>query len=446
MSNPVIKRNSINSSGIAKLWLVLLVVIGIILVFFLLGLLPRLERNKEREAMHNQTVGAIRNVHTIVASPAPVEEAGLLPGSIDAIQYNNIYARVDGYLKTQLVDIGEKVKTGQLLAEIDTPTIDGEVAESEASLVRAKAALTSAWSTLKEAQATLDTAKAEVTRAKADEDYTNVTASRWKNMASKGAVSLQSRDEKVRAYLSDVASLSASEAQEKAAEAAVATARSQVDVAKAEVMAKKANLDVLLAQQSFKFVRAPFDGSITLRKVDPGALISSGSQSSNLELFQIAKIEKLRIYINVPQAFARYLKVGQAAEVMTPEFPERLFLGKISNISDALDPSTRTRQTEVRIDNFDRALLPGMYAQVKIKTQRNEPWIRIPGVALVPLSKGLFVVVVENGKAHFQNVVVGRDFGDDVEIKAGLKPNAVVVLSPPVDLQEGEPVKPTPAT
>lgn len=426
--------------------LVVLIVIGVIVVFFLLGLLPRLMRNMELAKMYEQTKGAVRTVHTVVAPPAPFEETGLLPGSIDAIQYISIYARVDGYLKRRLVDIGEKVKAGQLLAEIDTPTVDSEVAEAKASFVRAQAGLVSAKSVLQESLAKLTAAKAQVDRAKADEDYANITANRWKAMAAKGAVSLQSRDEKVRAYLANVATLSATQADEKASEEAVATARSQVNVAKAEVAAKQADLDVLLAKQSFKYVRAPFDGTITLRKVDPGALITSGSSSSNLELFQIAKIEKLRIYVNVPQTFARYLKAGQDAHVLVPEYPERTFEGRISNISDALNPGTRTRQTEVRIENLDHALLPGMYAQVRIKAERTDPWIRVPGTALVPLSNGLFVVVVENNKAHFQKVVIGRDFGDEVEIKAGLKPRAVVIVSPPVDLQEGEPVQSTPVT
>ncbi|MBX9880090.1 MAG: efflux RND transporter periplasmic adaptor subunit [Candidatus Obscuribacterales bacterium] len=421
---------------------VMLIVVGAVAVFFLLGLLPRILRNMELAKMYEQTAGAVKSVHTVVAQPAPFEETGLLPGSIDAIQYTSIYARVDGYLKRRLVDIGDKVVTGQLLAEIDTPTIDNDVAEAKASLVRAQAGLVSSKSVLQESLAKLTAAKAQVDRAKADEDYSNTTANRWKTMATKGAVSLQSRDEKVRAYLSDVASLSAAQADEKAAEEAVATARSQVNVSKAEVDAKKADLDSLLAKQSFKFVRAPFDGTITLRKVDPGALITSGSQSSNLELFQVAKIEKLRIYVNVPQTFARYLEQGQEAEVLVPEYPEREFSGKISNISDALNPSTRTRQTEVRIDNRDQALLPGMYAQVRLKVERKEPWIRVPGTALVPLNNGMFVVVVEGNKAHYQKVVIGRDFGDEIEIKAGLKPNAVVVLSPPVDLQEGEAVAP----
>lgn len=431
-----------SSSGNVRLTLAIVGVV--ILIFLLLGIVPRLLRNKELETMYRQTTGAVRSVHTVVAPPAPFEETGILPGSIDAIQYISIYARVDGYLKRRLVDIGDKVKAGQLLAEIDTPTIDSEVMEAKASLAHARAGLISAKSVLQESLAKLIAAKAQVDRAKADEDFTNITANRWKTMAAKGAVSLQSRDEKVRSYLSSVASLSATEADEKAAEEAVATAQSEVNVAKANVDAKQADLDVLAAKQSFKYVRAPFDGSVTLRKVDPGALITSGSQSSSLELFQIARIEKLRIYVNVPQAFARYLKQGQEAHVLVPEFPERVFAGHISNISDALNPGTRTRQTEVRIENNDHALLPGMYAQVKIKAQRSEPWIRIPGTALVPLSNGMFVVVVEHNKAHYRKVAIGRDFGDDVEIKDGLNPNAVVIVSPPVDLLEGEPVQSNP--
>lgn len=158
----------------------------------------------------------------------------------------------------------------------------------------------------------------------------------------------------------------------------------------------------------------------------------------------MAKIDTLRIYINVPQTLARYIKVGQLAEVLVPEFPDRTFTGKISNTAGALDPNTRTRQTEVRIDNRDHTLLPGMYAQVKITALRDDPWIRIPGTCLVPRQNGMYVIMVKDNKAHYQQVSIGRDFGDDIEIKSGLNSKELVVVSPAVDLREGELVTPEP--
>lgn len=424
----------------------LVVVLAGILVgaFFLLGLVPRLANNQELKRMHEETAGAVPVVHTVVARAAPFTETGILPGNVSAIQYASIYARVDGYLSKRFVDIGDHVKTGQMLAQIDTPTIDEELAQAQADYLEAKAGLLRAQSSLKEAIAKDIAAKAEIERARANETYAQVTASRWTNMATRGAVSIQSRDEKVRAYSAETADVKAAIAEEKAAQATVEAANSQVRVATATVAAKLASVRRFKAQQSFKYVLAPFDGVITLRKVDPGALITSGSQTSSLELFQMAKINTLRIYVNVPQTIARYIRAGQLAEVFVPEFPERIFTGRITNVAGALDPNTRTRQTEVRIDNRDHALLPGMYAQVKITALRDDPWMRIPGTCLVPRQNGMYAVIVNDKKVHYQQVGIGRDFGDEIEIKSGLHNNDVVVVSPAIDLREGEPINPQP--
>jgi RND family efflux transporter MFP subunit len=420
------------------------IAVGLLVVLFLIGFLPRMKNREDLAKTEDATVKAVPILHTVIAKPAPFSESGYIPGNISAIQFATIYARVDGYLKSRMVDIGDKVKTGQLLAEIETPTIDAELAQAKADLAEAKAQLVANQAKLKQAQAQDVSAQAEVQKAKADESYTEVTAHRWENMAGRGAVTLQSRDEKVRAYKAQTAQVQATEAQKLSADQNVEAAKSEVDVAQSQVEAKKASVQRVQANQSFKFVRAPFDGVITLRKVDPGALITAGSQSSNLELFQLAKIEHLRTYVNVPQTVARYLQAGQKAVVQVPEFPERNFEGVVTNVAGGLDPTTRTRQTEIHIENLDHTLLPGMYCQVKITIARPESWVRIPGPALVPLDDGMNVVVVHDNKAHFQKVAIGRDFGDEVEIKAGINDGDVVAVSPPVDLRDGETVTCTP--
>jgi RND family efflux transporter MFP subunit len=415
-------------------------ILGLLVVLFLVGFVPKILNQRHLDEMEKHTAGAIKTVHTVTATKAPMEETGFLPGNITARQFAVIYARVDGYLKSRLVDIGDHVNQGQLLAEIDTPTIDEEVAQAQANLAQAQAQLLSAQSTLKEAQAKDETAAAQVEKARADREYTGITATRWENMATKGAVSLQSRDEKTRADLAQIATLKAAVAQKKAAQDAVAAAAGQVKASAAEVVAKKASLSRYQAQQEFKFVRAPFEGVITVRKVDPGALITSGSQSSNLELFQLAKIDDLRIYINVPQTTAGYLRTGIKAAVVVPELPERKFEGEVTNISGGLDQETRTRQTEIHIDNRDHALLPGMYAKIHLSLERSEPWLQIDSNAVVPRDNTTEVVVVSDGTAHYRKIVIGRDFGDTVEVRAGLKLGDVVVVSPPVDLMDGEKV------
>lgn len=425
-------------SSIAIVLIVLAAIVGVV---FVIGVLPRIAQKKELESAHAETVGAIPIVHTIAAKPAAAQETLTLPGNIGAIQYATIFARVDGYLKERTVDIGDKVKAGQLLAVIETPTVDEHLNQTKADLGEAQAALLSSQAQLKEAIAKVATANADIEKCKANNNYAAVTAKRWQNLCVRGAVSQQSRDEKVRSLESTGAELEAAKANEKAAEAQVAAAQSNVKVAQSGVIAKKAAVSRMGAEQGFQRVLAPFDGVITLRKVDPGALITQGSQSSNLELYQMAKIDRLRIYVSVPQRVARYLKTGMTADVLVSEYPDRKFTGVVTNVSGALDPNTRTRQTEIRIDNRDEALLPGMYAQVRITALRDAPWIRVPGTTLVSRPQGQFVVVVRDGKAEYQPITIGRDFGDEVEIKTGLKGDERVVISPTDDLINGEPVK-----
>lgn len=427
--------------GVVLFLAALAVVVG---VLFAVGVIPRLEQKKELKKMEAETVGAVRIVTSIVARPAAGTESIKLPGNINAILYTTIYARVDGYLKSRLVDIGDHVKAGQLLAVIDTPTVDEKLNQGKADLKEAEAGLLESQAQLKEAIAKDVSAQAEVQKDKANLAYATITAKRWVDLATRGAVSLQSRDEKVRFEEAQVATLDAAVASEKAAAAQVKAAQSQVAVAQAKVVAEKADVRRLEAEKGFQKVVAPFEGIITVRKVDPGALITQGSQSTNLELFQLAKIEKLRIYVGVPQRIARYLAAGQAAEVDVPEFPERKFVGRVTNVSGALDPNTRTRQTEIQMDNPDGVLLPGMYAEVRFTTLRETPWIRIPGTTVITRTDGLYVAQVQGGKVHFQQITVGRDFGDEIEVRVGLKDGDEIIVSPADDLREDEPVKTRP--
>lgn len=442
------KRNNQlrRTDGKSGLIMIVIIVAVIFAVLFVVGMLPRLANKRDLAHEHEVTTGSVPIVQTTVAKRSPLREKGDLPGNISAIQYVTINARVDGYLKERLVDIGDWVKKGQLLAEIDTPTIDQELNQAKADLAEAKSKLASAQAKFHEAQSQDVAAKATILKSQANEDFTKITSDRWIAMAEKGAVSLQSRDEKVRQFKDATAQLQVSIAQEKAAQSAVNSAAAEVGVARSLVDARNASVARIAAEQNFKRVIAPFDGVITLRKVDPGALISSGSQMPTLELFQLAKIDTLRIYVNVPQTFARFLSSGQHAEVFVPEMPDKIFVGTVTNIAGALDPSTRTRQTEVRIDNKGHELLPGMYAQVRVTIKRDEEWITVPGTALVPKTDGMYVVVLKDECAKFVKVEIGRDFGDEVEIRRGLAGGETVVLSPPVDLMPGEKVKPETVT
>jgi RND family efflux transporter MFP subunit len=433
-----------NNAGMGKL-VILIVVVGIILaVLLVVGILPRIGRKQELDKMHEETTGAVPVVRTIVADPAKESESIVLPANIGAIQYTTIYARVDGYLKSRLVDIGDHVKNGQLLAVIDTPTIDQQLEQGRADLMRAKATLETNIADNKEAIAQELTAEANLVKAKTNFDYASITASRWQNLCARGAVSQQSRDEKVRFLDTTNAEVRSNQADVQAAKAKVVASVSKIAEAKAEVRAKDAEVKKLVAEQGFQKVTAPFEGVITERKVDAGALITQGSQTTALELFQLAKIDRLRIYVSVPQRIARYMHTGVLADVIVPEFPERKFIGKVTNTSGGLDPSTRTRQTEIQIDNADHALLPGMYAEIKLSGARDGNWIKVPGTTIVTRPNGQYVIVVKDGKAVYKAVTIGRDYGDAVEIRVGLNDGDHVVISPNDELRDGEAVQEKP--
>lgn len=422
-------------------------VIAVIVIFaglFIAGLIPKLFEKHELTAVEEAYQKGTPKVRIVKSTPASDIETLTLPANVGAIQYATINARVDGYLHSRFVDIGDHVKAGQLLALIDTPTVDQQLNQAKADLLQAKAQYETAQANLKEAIAKKITADAEVEKAKTNLDFASVTYKRWQTLCTKGAVSLESRDEKLRQYNARVADLSASEADVKAAEAQVLANKSSVDVCQANIQAKSANVKRLEAEQGFAKVIAPFDGVITQRNVDPGALITAGSQSSNLELFQMAKIDTLRTYVNIPQRFTRYLQTGMKAEVLVPEFPDETFAGTITNIAGALDPNTRTLQTEVRIQNPNHILLPGMYAQVRISGLRSNPWIQVPGTAIVIKTDGQYVVIVKDGKAYFKKITIGRDFGNQVEISVGLHGDEDVIVSPPDDLVDGEAVSASP--
>lgn len=433
------RRSSRSNHG--RLRLILVIAASILGILLIVGIIPKLKDWHVLDTQEKQAAAAVSVVHVVPAEASKPEESATLPGNIGAMQYATIYARVDGYLKSRMVDIGDHVKAGQLLAEIDTPTVDQEVAQALADLQQAQAELIASKAKLKECKANARTAAAQVVKVQADQSYAATTADRWNNMALRGAISLQSRDEKNTALAAQNASLDQAKSQKQAADDVVAQAESQVNVAQAAVVAKQAAYNRYKAQQEFKYVRAPFDGVITLRKVDPGELISSGSQTQNQQLFQLAKLDVLRIYVNAPQAISRYTAPGHKAELTVSSYPERVFAGQVTNVSGALDPQTRTQQTEIRVENRDHALLPGMYAQVTITVKRPEAWVRVPSTAVVPRDNDLKVVVVKDGKAHYQKVVLGRDFGDTLEVKAGLAEKDSVIVNPPDDLRDGDPVK-----
>jgi RND family efflux transporter MFP subunit len=275
-----------------------------------------------------------------------------------------------------------------------------------------------------QARASLQQAWANVVQMRASRDFARIAADCWDQLEQRELVAHQEADQQRSAF---------------------AVSQANLPAAQATVNAQEATVRQLEALQSYEKVTAPFDGIITARNVDIGALITAGSSTSTLELFRMGRIDTLCIYVNVPQPFVPSLQPGQTAQLLVQEFPQRTFTGKVVRTANALDPASRTLLTEVQVSNRDGTLLPGMYAQVKfVITRGDSPWL-IPGNALVIRADGSQVATVGAGHTvHYQKVDIGRDYGSEVEIVSGLSGAESLITNPTDALQEGSPVQVAP--
>ena len=393
------------------LWLLALVAAILIVIGFLKGYLPH-RRNEATLAAEADTASKEVPTVTVVSVDRSAANGTLvLPGNIEAVTEAPVLARASGYIKQRYADIGDRVKAGQLLAEIEAPELDQQVNQVRAALEQARAAL--------------EQANANLQQGQAQEQLAKVTAERWKNLQSKGVVSRQEND----TYQSQWA---AAQASVSALEKAVAAAQSNINAA-------QANLSRLTDLQGYEGVHAPFAGVITVRNVDVGALVTEASTL----LFRMAQTDRLRTYVNVPQADADSVHVGQVAHLAILDLAGHQFAGTVTRTANALDPATRTLLTEVQVANSGGLLLPGMYAQVDLATPRKNPPVLIPGDTLVVRSNGPQVGVVgADHIVHFQRLQLGRDFGDKIEVLSGLEPGQQVVVNPGDSVQEGAKVNP----
>src|SRR3989475_1580294 len=377
-------------------------------------------------------------VNSAKVKRAPSRIEVLLPGNITPITEAYVYARAAGYLKQRYVDIGDRVRSGQMLAEIDAPDLDDQVTQAGAAVAQAEGQHGQAEATVQQLIATRDLA--------------NITWKRYQVLTASGAVSRQD---------GDIQSTAA-----KTAEANVTAGEKNVRAAQEYVRAGTATLQRLITLQGFEQITAPFAGVVTSRNVDVGALISTTGSSlgptrpaasptdvpSGGEAFRIAEISKLRVLVAVPQTDSPGIKVGQGADVSVQEFPNRTFPGKVTRTSNSLDAASRTLLTEVQVANPTGILLPGMYTLVKFATERTDPPLLVPDAALVIRADGAYVAVLEhlNGNAqsmrrvHFQKVQPGRDYGIELEILSGLRGDEEIVVNPNDAAKEGVIVQPTP--
>jgi RND family efflux transporter MFP subunit len=322
-----------------------------------------------------------------VAPPASGANAGALelPGRLEAYSRAPIYARVSGYLKSWKYDIGAHVKAGQVLAEIETPDLDQQ----------------------------LQQARADLNTAQANEKLAEVTAERWQKILKSNAVSKQDVDEKV----SDLA----------AKRAAVASA--------------KANVDRYVAMKGFTHIVAPFEGVVTARNTDVGALINAGT-AAGLELFVISDTHKLRAYVNVPQAYVRSVQPGTKAELTVPEHPEKSYAATIETSSQAVTAASGTTLMQLVVDNSADELLPGSYANARLQLPSNAEALSIPASALIFDAKGLSVAIVgADNRVAVKTVTIARDLGSKIEIASGLGANDRVIQNPPDGIATGAEVR-----
>lgn len=325
-------------------------------------------------------------VSVVTPSHAPATQALILPGEIEAYQEARIYARTSGYLRRWYTDIGTHVQAGELLAKIESPEVDAELAQ----------------------------ARSDAAMALANYQIAKVTADRWQNMLKHNAVSRQSAQENVSLMKAKLATLAAA----------------------------RANVMRLQQLQSFENVYAPFHGVITVRNIDTGALIDAGNGGSPAALFALAETDRLRVFVNVPQEDTAEVAPGTPAELALPQFPGRFFSGRVARTSGAIDPASRTLRVEVDLDNPGDVLMPGAFAQVTLMMHSAHPGLTLPASTLLFRPQGVQVAVVgAHDIVHLRTVALGRDFGVRVEIRSGLRGDERVVLNPGDAISAGQAVR-----
>jgi RND family efflux transporter MFP subunit len=357
-----------------------------LIVALALGAWGEIDRVVARNALGKETArDAVPTVVVVKPARTDLGEDLVLPGTVQAYIESPIYARTNGYLKTWYTDIGSAVKKGQLLAEIETPEVDQQ----------------------------LQQAIADLATARANEALSKTTNERWIDLLKTESVSKQ-------------------DAEEKAGDAAAK---------KASADAAAANVSRLHELESFKRVVAPFDGVITARNTDIGALINAG-QASGAELFRLADTKKLRIYVQVPERYAASAKPGLPAELTFTEQPDKSYTATTVRTANALDPGLRTLQVELQLDNAKGELFPGAYAEVHFKLSGDAQSLRLPANTVLFRAAGLQVATVDaQNHAHLKSVVQGRDFGNTIEILSGLSADDSVVINPPDSIVDGAVVR-----
>ncbi len=377
-----------------------LVVVGVaLLVLLVAGGLTLIGRATHERALAKETeLSTIRTVAVVHPLAEKPDVELVLPGSLLAFEESPIYARTNGYLLRWYKDIGSRVKEGDLLADIDTPEIDQELNQTRAARQQILAQL----------------------------ELAKISAERWENLRKTDSVSAQEADQQTSGYRQAQANLAAADA----------------------------NVRRLEELEGFKRVYAPFSGVLTRRNVDPGALINAGAGAASSsvaaggrELFDVARVDPLRVYTDVPQAYSTAIRVGATATVTLQEFPGERFTAKVARTAEAIDQNTRTLRTEVDVPNKNARLLPGSFGEVHFAVGTNVNKVTVPVNAMLFRSQGAQLAVVgPDKKVQLRAISIGRDYGTTLEILAGVSVQDLIVINPPDSLEDGEQVNLAPTS
>jgi RND family efflux transporter MFP subunit len=360
--------------------------LGLALIAILAVLVGLFSRSRSEANLQQWTQNqAVPSVAVVSPQNGVGAQELVLPGEIEAYYQAPIHARVSGFLKMWYQDIGAHVTAGQILAEIDTPELDQQLLQ----------------------------AKADLASARANAKLAELTAERWKSTLVAKAVSQQTIDDKI----------------------------GDAEVRRAQANAAEANVRRLTVMEHFKRIVAPFDGIVTSRKTDIGALINATTESGP-ELFSVADVHKLRVYVRVPQALSAVLHPGMQAELKLPQFADRTFTAKLETTANAVDHESRTVLAEFLADNADSQLMPGNYAEARLQLAAAPPILQVPSSALMFRQEGLEVATVDTAnKVTLVPVTLGRDFGTEVEVISGVKAGDRIIDGPPDSLAKGDLVR-----
>src|SRR5580658_3317837 len=364
-----------------------LTIVGVLLLILLIaGALTLWDHATHDGALAKETEReTVPTVAVVYPQSEKPNEDLILPGSLLAYVESPIYARTNGYILQWYKDIGSQVTKGELLAKIDPPEVDQE----------------------------LNQARAARQQIVAQMDIAKISTDRWDNLLKTDSVSAQEADQYASGYKQSQANLAAAEA----------------------------NVRRLEQLEGFKDVYAPFTGVLTRRNVDPGALINAGSGTVGTELFRMARVDPLRVYTSVPQAYAPFIKIGAKTAVTLQEFPGQKFVATVARTAESIDPATRTLLTEVDVPNKDGRLLPGSFGEVHFAVGNNVNKVTVPVNTMLFRADGPEVAVIgPGGKVQLRRINIGRDYGTSLEILGGVASTDQIVVNPPDSLEDGQPV------